>query len=125
MIEDVPFEDERILGFRISGKVDLMDLLPQLGRLNPLLERGLTLRAYVEIGDLDGVSLKALAKDLRYAFTHFRSLASQFERVAIVTDNTWVRGATKLESLSVPGMEERVFRETEVAEARAWIEERG
>lgn len=121
MIEDIPFEDERILGIRISGKVDLMDLLPVIGRVDSLLQGDAPLRGYVEIGDFDGVSLAALARDIKYAVTHFRALAKRFERVAIVTDNAWIRRMAKFESLFIPGLEERVFAAADVVEAQAWV----
>lgn len=121
MIETIPFEDERILGFRISGRVEVQDLLPVLDRINTLLAGDAPLRAYVEVADLEGVSLDAVMKDVGYAIKHFRSLTTRFERIAVVSSKTWIRRATQLESLFMPGTEERVFDEADVIAAQEWI----
>ena len=121
MIETIPFEDERILGFRISGKVELEDLLPVMDRLNNLLSREVPLRGYVEVADFDGVSAEALWKDLSYALKHFRALATRFERVAIVTDRPWIKRLAKVESLMMPGTEERIFDPEDAVDAQRWI----
>jgi hypothetical protein len=123
MIEAIPFEDDRILAFRITGKVELSDLLPILDRLDQLLASERPLRGYVEITDFEGVSAEALLKDFRYALKHFRSLATRFERVAVVTDSAWIRSLTTLESLLIPGVEEKVFRTVERERARTWVSE--
>ena len=124
MIEPIPFEDDRILGFRISGKVELEDLLPVMDRLNALFARDVPLRGYVEVADFDGVSAEALWKDLSYALKHFRALATRFERVAVVTDRPWIKRLAKVESLMLPGTEERVFDAKDAVEAQGWIAER-
>lgn len=121
MIETIPFEDERIVGFRMSGRVELEDLLPVLEQLDRLLAGQEPLRGYVEIGDVDGVSAEAMLKDLKYAVTHFRALTTRFEKLAVVSDKAWVRGLTRLESLFMPGTDERIFAEADVVEAQAWI----
>ena len=121
MIESIPFEDERILGIRMTGKVELEDLLPLFDRLDGLLARETPLRAYVEIAGFEGVGIDALLKDLRYGLKHFRSLATRFERVAVVTDKNWIKNLARLESLLLPGTEERVFSEADAVEAMAWV----
>lgn len=121
MIETVPFEDDRILGMRIGGKVSAADLEPVLARLDVLLAGQEPLRAYVEVADVEGVSTDALIRDVQYGLAHFKSLLTRFEKVAVVTDKGWVKRLSQLENLLMPGTDQRVFAFADIIEAQAWV----
>ena len=72
----------------ISGKLcsdDYAILVPELERL--IKEHG-KLRLLVELIDFEGWSAGAFWEDAKFDVKHFRD----FERIAIVGENTWQRG---------------------------------
>ena len=64
-------------------------------------------------GDVDGDALKA---DAGFRARH----ASSFERVAVVSDEDWMRPALGALSFLLPG-KAKGFRVHELAEAKAWL----
>jgi hypothetical protein len=63
--------------------------------------------------DLDGDAMKA---DTGFRARH----ASAFERVAVVSDEDWMRPALRVLSVLLPG-KAKAFRVRELAEAKAWL----
>jgi hypothetical protein len=62
-----------------------------------------------------------LDKDAAQADTGFRARhASSFERVAVVTDEDWMRPALQALSFLMPG-KAKGFRGRELADAKAWL----
>jgi hypothetical protein len=66
--------------------------------------------------EFEGYDAGALMADAGVGMSHLGS----FERVAIVTDTEWLRGAVHLFAGFIPG-EVRLFGTSESEAARAWI----
>ena len=58
----------------------------------------------------------ALAEEMKFAIHH----PSAYERVAVVSDEEWLRPALRLLSVLVPG-QLRGFRVAELAAAKSWV----
>jgi hypothetical protein len=103
------------LGFEAVGDVDDDDWEDTV---EPVLRReiaeGRKLRLlYMMTGDLEGDAVKA---DAKFRARH----ASSFERLAVVSDEDWVRPALRALSFLLPG-ESKGFRVRELDEAKAWL----
>jgi len=103
------------LGFEAVGDVDDDDWEDTV---EPVLRReiaeGRKLRLlYMTTADVEGDAVKA---DAKFRARH----ASSFERVAVVSDEDWVRPALRALSFLVPG-ESKGFRVRELEEAKAWL----
>lgn len=78
---------------------------------------------YVEVKDLGGLELAALPTYLPRAAAMLKQL-HKFGRIAVVTDEAWVRFLTKVESALLPGIRYETFLPHESAEALDWVEGR-
>lgn len=118
MFEPIDGLPEGVVGLRAVGRVTGNDykvtLVPSIERATA---GGGKVRLLLELGDrYEGYDPSAMAADAGLGIDHLRS----FERIAVVTDIEWLRGAIHVFGPLIPG-EVRLFATTDEADARAWI----
>jgi hypothetical protein len=104
-----------VIEVRASGKITNDELKACLDQVGPDLEAGKT-RVLEIIEHLTGMEAAAIATDFRQGMP----LAQKVTRVAVVADQSWVRGATHLGALFTRA-DLKVFKPEQLAEARSWI----
>ena len=106
------------VGFEAIGEVDDDDFEKTV---EPVLRRIIAEGRKVRLLYLLGVQFReyegdALAEEMKFAIHH----PSAYERVAVVSDEEWLRPALRLLSVLVPG-QLRGFRVAELAAAKSWV----
>jgi SpoIIAA-like len=77
------------------------------------------LRLYYHIGsEFDGIDPGAVLEDMKVGFSHL----ARWERIAIVTDISWIRLVIRAFAFLIPG-DVKFFDVAEDKSARAWIAE--
>jgi hypothetical protein len=114
-IDDMP---AGTVGFKAIGEVDDDDwerAVEPVLRQQAADGRGIRLLYLLgpEAREVDGDAMKA---DVSFRARH----ASSFERVAVVSDEDWMRPALRTLSFLLPG-KARGFRVRELGEAKAWL----
>lgn len=122
MFETIPTAAD-VIAIKMSGKAMRDDLV----KIADLIEASLAARdkthIYAEIEDFSGIDLAALGKYLPRVFAMMAKL-EHFGRVAIVSNQAWIRWASKLESALLPHISYETFKSAEKARALAWVEGR-
>lgn len=118
MIEILTDTPENVLAVRASGKVTAEDydhtLVPALEQRLQTRER---IRMFYELGpETTGFSAGAMWEDAKVGMRHLCA----FEKIAVVSDATWVRGAVRSFAWLIP-CPVRVFPVAERAAALAWV----
>jgi SpoIIAA-like len=106
------------VGFEAIGEVDDDDFEKNV---EPVLRRIIADGRKVRLLYLLGVRFReyegdALKEEMKFAVHH----PSAYERVAVVSDEEWLRPALRLLSVLVPG-QLRGFRVAELAAAKSWV----
>ena len=106
------------LGFEAVGKFDDDDFEDTV---EPILRREIAAGRAIRMLYLLGPELReyegdALAEELKFAARH----ANSYERVAVVSDQDWLRPALRMVSALVPG-QLRAFPLAELSQAKAWV----
>jgi hypothetical protein len=109
---------ENVIAFVARGHVSSQDydevLIP---KVKEALGRHQKVRCYYELGpEFSGMAPGALWQDFKVGIEYL----SRWERVAVVTNQDWIRIAMNLFRFLVPG-EIRVFGAADAAQARQWI----
>jgi len=120
MIEQIPGLPENVLGFTAKGTVTANDyetaIIPAV---EALFARQSRVRFLYHLGEaFTGFAGAAMWDDSKLGLRHLRG----WERIAIVSDVEWIRGAVRVFGLAIPG-HVRVFHNRELAEAIRWIGE--
>ena len=106
------------VGFEAIGEVDDDDFEKTV---EPVLRRIIAEGRKVRLLYLLGVRFReyegdALKEEMKFAVHH----PSAYERIAVVSDEEWLRPALRLLSVLVPG-QLRGFRVAELAAAKSWV----
>lgn len=119
MMERIPGLSDNVVGVRATGEIeddDYEDVLDPA--ISAALEQHDKIRLLYVLGEeFTGFDHEAMWEDTKLGFKTFTS----YERMAIVTDSTWVRRSIKAVGWLIPG-EVRVFHLDALDEATAWVQ---
>ena len=118
MLEFIESPDDAIT-LKISGAINGKDLDSIMDRLDAVMERHDKVHMFVETQGISSLELASLPHYFSRAMPLFGKLKG-FGRVAVVSDQTWIRVGTRIESALLPFINYRVFEPTERDEALAW-----
>jgi hypothetical protein len=123
MVEVIPDMPSGTLGFRVSGRLTRADYVDALvPPLRHAIQAGERLRVLYAIGPDLHMEPAAVWEDLKADVELGIKHRDAWERIAVVTDLDWLRRAFELFSWIVPG-DLRLFRESELEQAKAWLAE--
>ena len=117
MLTLIPFDDDRVVGARISGKITRGEFDSVTAALEAALQKHETVRFYAEMETFGGVSMDVLFQDLKFGLTHWK----HFDRETVVTDKDWMRRLSVLADKLLPSIDVKVFPSDEADAAKAWI----
>lgn len=120
MVERIPDLPDNVIGFTAKGTVTAEDyesvIIPAV---ESLFARRSKVRFLYHLGEqFSGFEAAAAWDDTKLGLRHLGG----WERMAVVTDVEWVRGAVRIFGLAIPG-QIRVFHDRDLAEAKRWISE--
>ena len=118
MIELIAVPADNVVGIRVAGKIEKADIERVMLAVEKKLASHAKLRIYVEIDRVQGISLEAFLKDLRFGLPHVRD----FEKKAVVSDSKWLEIFVALGDKLFPSIEVRHFASTERAQALDWVQ---
>jgi hypothetical protein len=118
MLRQIPDMPAGTVGFEAVGKVDDDDFEDTVAPvLRRLIADGREVRLlYLLGGQLEKYEGDALKEEMKFAARH----PSAYERVAIVSDEDWLRPALRVLSVLVPG-QLRAFPTVELQSAKEWV----
>ena len=108
--------------YRVTGQLTGEDYDARVTDLEMCPARFPRVAVVSDLSDMQGVSLDAVGKDLRYAASKLGEFG-RFARAAIVTDKRWLVTVTEFAAHPMPNMEVRAFAQEEHALGLAWAGE--
>src|SRR5688572_25095121 len=91
-----------VLALRVQGHVAREDVDRCFELLSESFENHPKIGLYVEVAGLTGFDTEALSDDFKRGCALLDKL-DRFDRVAIVSDETWIRWISRVESALLPG----------------------
>jgi hypothetical protein len=120
MIEQISDLPRNVLGFTAKGTVTADDYESvMIPAVEELIAREGKARFLYHLGEgFSGFEAAAIWDDAKLGMSHL----TVWERMALVSDVEWIRGAVKIFAFAIPG-HVRVFRNDQLAEAKQWVSE--
>lgn len=118
MIEMLEAPDH-VMAVRLSGRLSGGDMDELTAALEAKLARHPRIGIVADLTPMAGMTLEALAKDIRYNISKLGDW-KRFPREAVITDSSWVRAAMSALDPVVPHVEVRSFASTERETAVSW-----
>jgi len=119
MIETIPTQRPRTLGFRVKGTLHDEDYRQFVPTVESLLTDEGKVRLFIQFEDFHGWDLHAAWDDFKFGVKHF----GDFERIAMVGDRRWEQWmAAFCKPFTMAKV--RYFDQSQVDEAWKWLEEK-
>lgn len=117
MIEQLQSPSEKVLGFKLSGKLHDEDYKTFVPLVDEAAKAG-KVRMLAQLHDFHGWDAKALWDDIKFATTH----CTKFDRIAMVGETTWQKW---MAAVCKPFTMAKVkyFDASEIDQAWAWLQE--
>jgi len=115
-------ESDNLIVMRASGSMDAVAMEVALDMLVAEVE-GMhhgNMLLYAE--GVEWPSLGAIGVELRH-WVQLMAMVEKIDRVAVLTDEAWVRAITVVESALIPNLVIKAFAIDKEADARAWLAE--
>jgi hypothetical protein len=119
---DVIQVDGPVVAFKAAGTLTAEDYDRMTHEIDRRLEAHERVALFADMTALNGMSLDALARDLRYSVGKLGEL-HRLDRVAVVSDKVWLRAWSRLAWSLVPRSTVRTFQSSERDAALAWTSE--
>lgn len=119
MLKDLTEADDVVV-LSISGRLEASDVEQAMGRLDKAFALGGQVHIFVEVLGFQGMPFDAWLSDAGRGL-HYLTRLKQFGRVAIVSDQKWLRAASRVESALLPFVRYEVFTPDERDHALAWV----
>lgn len=119
MFQTTRVSDSR-LDIVFSGKLDsdaMKIALDDMFRQAQGISHG---RALIQVGEVELPTLGAIGVELSRIPQMFRFIR-QFDRMAVVAGQNWVRKMSTVEGAMIPGLTIKAFALAQTAEAEAWL----
>jgi hypothetical protein len=118
VIEQLPQSSEKVLGFKMSGKLHDEDYKKFVPVIDAAVAKQGKVRLLAEFHDFHGWDLHALWDDIKFAATH----CTKIDRIALVGDRKWEEWMAKVcKPFTLAKV--RYFDVSEVEAAWAWLGE--
>lgn len=110
---------DHVLAYRLSGKLDAADYDRIIATVEAKLAAHERIGVFADMTGFESMTAEALMKDLRYNLTKLGQW-SRFPRMAVVTEEPWLKAWIHILDPIFPQFEARVFKPGEDAEAIRW-----
>lgn len=112
-----------VLALRVHGHVGREDMDKCFELLMENFENHPKIGVFIEVAGLTGFDTEALSEDFRRGYALLGKL-DRFDRVAIVSDERWIRWLSRVESALLPGISYRTYTLAERGHALDWVQGR-
>lgn len=123
MLHKLELGDEKVAAFRWEGAFDEKGFKQSMVQFIPELQMRSKMNLYLEVVNLTQVEAKALWEEIKYDVKNMNELTGKIDKVALVTDLSWMRTLASTSSVFVPGIRVKTFKFEESDAARAFVKE--
>lgn len=118
MIEPLPSNNSKVLGFKLSGKLHDADYKSFVPAIDAALAREGKLRLLAQFHEFHGWDMPALWDDIKFSTTH----CTKLERIALVGEKKWEEWMAKVcKPFTMATI--RYFDAANIADAWQWLQE--
>lgn len=121
---DLGLSKERVIAYKWEGAFDLAGFEQAKIQFLPELKMRDRLNIFIEIVSLEKVEVQAVLKDLHLAVENYKEFSDKIDRIAIVTDVSWLQSMVNASAMLYTNIQIKTFAVLEKENAVRWIDER-
>jgi hypothetical protein len=118
MIEVLPTDNDKVLAFKMSGKLHDVDYARFVPAIDAAVAKHGKVRLLAQFHDFHGWDMKALWDDIKFSTTH----CTKIDRIALVGEKTWEAWMAKVcKPFTMAKIE--YFDASKIDDAKQWLNE--
>lgn len=121
MLQKLDFSNDKVVAFSWEGKFDKQAFENAMAEFVPELKTRKNFNLYMEMHSLEGMEAKAVWEDVKFGFNNMPELMEKVDKVAFVTDKSWMKNLAEISYKMVPGIELKSFSFDDKKAARDWV----
>jgi len=121
MLHKIDLGSEKAMGFRWEGKYDEKGVKQSILQFLPELQSRAKMNVYLEIQEISDVEARALWDELKFEVKNFKQLTDKIDKIAVVTDESWLRTISEGSSFVLPGIKVKAFTMAESQAGKTWV----
>lgn len=121
MLHKIDIGDENVVSFRWEGKYDEKGVKQSFVQFLPELQARSKMNLYLEVKDLPQVEAKAIWEEIKFDVKNMGEMVNKIDKLALVTDMSWMRTMLETSSSFVPGIKAKAFTFEEAEAAKAFV----
>ena len=121
MPHTIKAEDKNLISIDASGELNDTLVAETAAKLMEATDSELKHTLLVRLSHMELGSLHPVASKWSRS-AEFFALQKRISKVAVLTDQPWIRQSAKMQAVTLPDTELRVFDVSEGADARLWLE---
>lgn len=118
---DLGLKYENTLAYRWEGDFDKEAFDRAMNEFLPEMKSRDRFNIYIEVVDIGGLDANAVWKDVKFYATNAKELAKKIDKIALVTDNSWLKNLAETSYKLIPGIELKAYHLKEQEVAREWV----
>lgn len=120
MYTPIDFEEDYVLGMRLHGNVGREDFIQAMQKVIPEMESEGHFNLYMEI-EPDQLDAEMVWESLKFGFSESKEHMKRLDKLAVVTDKSWLKTISSLESKLISTVDEKTYSFEDKDEAVQWV----
>lgn len=121
MLHKIDFEDFHVVGFRWEGKFDEEGAKQSIVQFFKELQTKSRFNVYMEVESLTEVEAQGIWEEIKFEAKNYQQMLNEIDKIALVTDMTWMRSIAENASFMVPKMKIKAFEMKDAEAAKTWV----
>lgn len=123
MLQKLDLENDQVLAFKWEGEFDKAAFDQAMTKFLPELKLREHFNLYIEMHGIGKVEAKAVWEDLKFSIKNMKELTDKIERIALVSDQTWMKNLAEATYALIPGIKLKSFSFLDRDKAILWVTE--
>lgn len=121
MLQKLDFSNSKVLAFSWDGDFNRKAFEVAMAEFVPELKTRDQFNIYLEMHSIQGVEAKAVWEDVKFYFQNMPELMEKINKIALVTDKSWMKNLAELSYKMMPGIDLKSFSFDDKSAAREWV----
>ncbi|MCM4158912.1 STAS/SEC14 domain-containing protein [Antarcticibacterium flavum] len=122
MLQKLDLGNPKVVAFRWEGDFTVKSFEQAMTKFLPELKARERMNVYLEVAKIGEFEAAAVWEDIKFGFKNMKELRDKIDRLALVTDEGWVRTLANTTYKFIPGIDMKTFAFANLQEARLFVQ---
>jgi hypothetical protein len=122
MLQKLDLGTDKVVAFRWEGDFNVEAFEQAMKKFLPELKSRERMNVYLEVASIGKFEAAAVWEDIKFGFKNMKELRDKVDKIALVTDEGWVRTLADTTYKFIPGIKMQSYAFADLKEARTFVQ---